>query len=124
MSFYLVKFLHLIFALSLLGGTLYSFLAVNSKKFKFRFMNIHLLIFSVFAAITGTFLIYPAHFTFQTPWIQAAYLLLSIFVAAIMGIIFFGNREKKFLLRALYFILFFVLMLIVHDAVVKGTFLL
>ena len=124
----IVKFVHLLFALGILGIVLYRFAAVFAKKpLDIKYVtriNIFLLILGCLAALTGTLLVYPKHFTFHTSWIQAAYLLMSGFFAAVAALILL--RHKKFfrlLCGVVYFLLLVVLVLVVHDAVTKMTFL-
>ena len=69
--------------------------------------------------ISGSLLIYPKGYTFHTHWIQAAYLLLSIFVLSI----FLLKYLKYFkYLKIIYFILILLLIFIIRDAVTKTTF--
>lgn len=117
MGIYLLKFIHLLCTLSLLGLIIYIVLfAPNRMKQLSRLM----LYLSLLALMTGTLLIYPKHFSFHTPWIQAAYLLIVVFAT---GIIFLRRIEKKFLQRTGLIALSVILLLIVHDAVTKTTFL-
>jgi uncharacterized membrane protein YozB (DUF420 family) len=76
---------------------------------------------SLFALITGTLLVHPKNFTFHTPWIKAAYLLL---IAFSLGILMLKKYIiNPYLLRFSYFILLIILIFITHDAVTKTTFL-
>ncbi len=91
-------------------------------------LNRNLLLLSVLAMMTGTLLVYPAHFTFSTPWIQAAYLAVTFFFIAVCYLkariphVIFIKRKQQFY-RFIYSLLFMILLLIVHDAVTKMTFL-
>ena len=122
MLIHLVKFFHILIVLSLLGGTL---LCAFPNKFKTTFpLKKGLITLSFFAILTGTVLVYPKHFTFYTPWIKAAYLLSLFFM---IGMIFFLWMEKRSISRLLMFaivsISIIILLLIIHDAVTKSTFL-
>ena len=108
MIIHFLKFFHLLFALGLLSGVIYC-CAVNK-------INKILLVLCFFAALTGTFLVYPKHFTFHTPWIQAAY-LLTLIVG--IGIFFLMTTKNKW--RFFYFLLIMLLIFITHDAVMKTT---
>lgn len=110
---YFIKFIHILCALGLLGGTTYSLVAVT------RQLNKIFLLAAGLAILTGTILIYPTHFTFHTPWIIAAYLLTFAYILGIRLSLFLKKPT-----RLLYFILIMVLILIVHDAVTKTTLLL
>jgi uncharacterized membrane protein SirB2 len=82
-----------------------------------------MLYFSLFAILTGTLLVYPKHFTFHTPWIQAAYLLVTIFS---LGILTLQKKNKipRLIKLFSYLILIVILIGVIHDAVTKSTFIL
>src|SRR5437762_1129139 len=76
----ILKWLHLLLTLSLLGSTCFCLVLVSRKQFD----NIHklnrlMLWLLLFALLTGTLLVYPKHFTFHTPWIQSAFILVFLF---------------------------------------------
>jgi len=93
-----------------------------------------MLVLCLFAMITGTLLVIPKHFTFHTPWIQAAYLLLLCAGLGIFSLILLkkkrilkkGNepfsRKERAVWQFAYFVLAIVLIGIIHDAVTKTTF--
>ncbi len=72
---------------------------------------------SVFALMTGVLLVYQTPYIFHTPWIQTAFILLSIFI---IGILF--SLYKKIDHPFFYSILLILLILISQDAVRKMTF--
>lgn len=121
----IIKFIHVLLALGLLGLTSYCFSLANSKHdTKLILFNKNLLIISLCALLTGTLLVYPKHFSFHTPWIQAAYILLIIYGLALrFSIIFSKKINKPWIWRSLYLTLIAVLLLITHDAVTKETIL-
>ncbi len=123
-----LKFLHVILAMMLLGIVLLNCLS-RMKNSRRVFLQIGLL-----AGITGTLLIYPRHFTLHTPWIQAAFLLLGLFLVLVF---FFAPKSQiavfestsnhpkaasGWLWYALTPILALILMIIIHDAVMKTAF--
>jgi hypothetical protein len=110
-----IKFIHLLFALGLIGLTSY---CIFSKDTFFR-GNIKkiLLLMSIFALFTGALLVHQTPYNFHTPWIQAAFILLSIFM---IGIVF--SFYKKIDHPFFYSILLVLLILISQDAVRKMTF--
>jgi hypothetical protein len=129
----IIKLIHLLFALSLLGLTTYLSLLVATTNFslgnavlyqKILRLNKHLLIFAFCAMLTGTLLVYPKNFSFHTPWIQAAYLFVTIFSVGILGLIW---AKKTFVLQhrgmwfCSYLALLMILLIVVHDAVTKTT---
>jgi hypothetical protein len=105
-----VKFIHILCALGLLGGTTYRFMAIT-----FRLNKLFLLLAGL-AILTGTLLIYPTHFTFHTPWIIAAYLLTFFYILGVTLSLFLKTPS-----RLIYFFLMVTLILIIHDAVTKTT---
>jgi uncharacterized membrane protein YozB (DUF420 family) len=119
----LIKFIHLLITLSLLGLT---FHCVTTKDtLNLKRINITLFCLGVFAILTGTLLVYPKHFTFHTPWIQAAYVLVVSFCLCVGAMIFFPQKSytRKSFLRGVYFILLMLLVVVIHDAVTKTTFI-
>ena len=126
----LLKFSHLIFTLSLLGSTIYCFILTLFKQqtieigVQIKQLNQFILLIGILALMTGTFLVHPKHFTFHTPWIKVAYLLIVIFSLGIAWLIAHKNRQKsRWLTCGIYFMLLIILGLIVHDAVTKTTFI-
>lgn len=122
---HIIKFAHILFALSLLGLTAYCLSLANTKhQTRLIFFNKNLLIISFFALLTGSLLVYPKHFTFHTPWIQAAYLLIIIYGIMVGLFIAFSKKiTQTWIWRCFYITLIVVLILIIHDAVTKHTFL-
>ena len=138
----LIKFIHLLFVVGLLGSTFLCLILVGSRKFSLTplpardyitRLNISMLLMSLFIVVTGTFLVLPKHFTFHTPWIQAAYLLTVIYIVCIAVLILLKKyrlvkdesgkipKSKQFLWRLAYIFLLLLLILVVHDAVTKTT---
>jgi len=70
--------------------------------------------------ITGALLVHPQHFSFHTPWIQAAFLLSSLFMAGIILLMLFLPKKRGGLTAA-YLFLLSLIVLITHDAVNKMT---
>jgi len=119
-----VKFFHLLFALGLLTIVMRSAILTGPNQSQTRRDKV-MLGLALFALITGTLLVYPKHFTFHTPWIQAAYVLVILFCVAIVGLIYLKNKQtsRLWLVNLSYFVLAVLLMFVVHDAVTKTTFL-
>jgi len=129
----LIKFIHILLVLGLIGGIGYCFMTTSSRQSsltftQFSFLHRLLLWLSLLLGITGTLLVYPRHFTFHTPWIKAAYVLLF---AVTLGILFLKRRISHLpptptlalARQGSYFFIILLLFLIVHDAVTKTTFL-
>lgn len=112
-----LKFFHVLFALSLLGFTTYSFLFTH--KMTQQKTNPFLFLIGIFALLTGTFLVHPKHFTFHTPWILTAYFLLFLFF---LGIFVLNYCKNNYWRKLISIVLIILLVLIVHDAVTKLTF--
>src|SRR5687767_2146099 len=79
---HVLKFIHVLLTLSLVGITLACFiLSVTNLYFQKRSDHRDIIIplsrlmlwLLTLAILTGTLFIYPTHFTLQTPWIKAAY---------------------------------------------------
>lgn len=123
---YLLKFIHVLLALSLLGTAIYCIIAVGLKKKCNVRLNKTLLVLSFFALMTGSLLVIPKHYTFVTPWIQAAYVLVLSFGAIISTLLL---KKQSWLNHPacsclVYLMLTVLLVVIIHDAVTKSTFLL
>jgi hypothetical protein len=124
-----LKFIHLLITLSLLGSTFFCLILVSFPTHPEqtilikRFNRIILWLLS-FAIVTGTLLIYPKHFTFHTPWIKAAYVFVFLCGGLLSMLMVF---RKKYSLRWFslmsYLLLIILLIAIIHDAVTKTTFL-
>ena len=123
-----VKCIHLLLTLGLLGSTIVCLILAGSNKIPADFitrLNRTMLWLAAFAVLTGTLLIYPKHFTFHTPWIQAAYLLVFVFGTAVSLLVYWRNQlTSRWGWIVSYVILSGTLIAIVHDAVTKTTFLL
>ena len=115
----ILRFVHLLVAMGLFGTVIAGWL-VPVRQLKKR-----LLATGMVAALTGTLLIQPGHYTLHTPWIQAAYLLLGIFLLLVFVCAPDTAHQKKsvryFVWRALGPVLVLILAGIVHDAVMKST---
>lgn len=132
-----IKFIHLLLTLSLLGSTFFCILLIGFKKFnrpRFYQSSKVILVLALLAALTGTLLVHPRHFTFHTPWIRAAYLLMTCFALSILTLMQFNKKsktsvnglmtERKYgLWLVVYLFLAIMLIGVIHDAVTKTTFL-
>lgn len=125
---YLIKFIHIISALSLLGITMYCLVfIIKTKTIPLPLIHKRLLYISLLAMLTGTLLIYPKHFSFATPWIQAAYILVICYASFVA---LFNRYRDTFLFKyqgiisISYVLLIVLLIIVIHDAVTKSTFLL
>jgi hypothetical protein len=104
-----LKFFHLLLILGLLSASLYSF--VSGPRYQRAILWI-----TVLSVLTGSLLVYPTHFTFHTPWIQAAYVFAGLYSVGIL-------ITLKYPSRIVCFILLWLLLFALHDAVTKTTFL-
>jgi cytochrome bd-type quinol oxidase subunit 2 len=123
----LIKFIHLLCTLSLLGGTLFCFATAGKYKSIASPLFHKIILYTCIAALlTGTLLVYPKHFTFHTPWIQAAYLLVFLYATIIILLNKFRDSsiyQYRIPILGTYFSLIILLILVIHDAVTKITFL-
>jgi hypothetical protein len=139
---FFIKFIHLLLTLGLLSSAIYCLIVIGSRQFATRVssrqnlfrLNKIILILGLFAMLTGTLLVIPKHFTFHTPWIQAAYVLLMIFGLGIASLALLKkkrlfqkdrviSRKERLGWQVAYLILIIILIGIIHDAVTKTTFL-
>ncbi len=74
----------------------------------------------VLTIATGTLLVYPKHYTFHTPWIQAAYVLAVLFGAGVWMLKKFP--QNRWVSHTGYVFLMILLIGIIHDAVTKTAF--
>jgi uncharacterized membrane protein len=130
---HLVKFIHVIFAISLLGSLFYCVALVSSRKFALtnqrhhnKIMRIHrgMLLTLVLAVATGSLMIYPKNFTLHTPWIQAAYLFTFLFGVGLLVLSFI--KKKYFYTRRSHWIIFYsfliaIIIFLIHGAVTKSV---
>lgn len=124
---YLLKFIHVLLAISLLGTTVYCIVAVGCKQASYHHLNKTLLLLSLFALLTGSLLVIPKHYSFTTPWVQAAYIFILSFGLWVTTLLLL--KKKKWLNHPVwgslsYLFLILLLLVIIHDAVNKSTFLL
>lgn len=135
MLIYLLKFLHVLIALSLIGLAVYCIVLTSSRKYAIANVHHHnkilrahraMLLIIVFALVSGTLMVYPRNFNFHTPWIRAAYLFSAIVIAGMLTMTFLKKKfstPKRSVWLVFYFVLLVILMTIVHDAMTKTTFL-
>ena len=126
MLIHLIKFVHLLFGLSLIATTVICLIHTFSPKFDSSAWMIRanklMLVLGLFAMISGTFLVYPKHYTFHTEWIQAAYILLLAVGLIISALIYF-NKKRQRTWSIAYLVILITLSCIIHDAVRKTAFI-
>lgn len=83
--------------------------------------NKALLCFALLAMTSGTILVYPKHYTFHTPWIMAAYLMVLIFVGVVLMLMMLKKKSVRWLWMGVYLFLLLPLVVLIHDAVSKTT---
>lgn len=127
-----LKFIHLLLTLGLLGSAICCLILTSLQKFAPDFARAHtltilnrtILWLLVLATATGTLLVYPKHFTFHTPWIQAAYVLVFLCGTLVSLLLVYQKKYQwRWLWRISYFFLFVLLIIVAHDATSKTTFL-
>ncbi len=126
MGIHFLKFIHVLLALGLLGALFCCIVLVmrSAQSSTLFYINKIILALCVFALLTGTLLVYPKHFTFHTPWIQAAYLLLFIFAVGVTLLLLLKKITPRWIGVMSYIFLLMILIFITHDAVMKSTFVL
>lgn len=127
------KFIHLLVAVAFFGGLIgsyfYSTSVSDSKTQQFilqKTIKIEQYLFIpmvIVAMLTGTLLVGYSPFDFTTPWIIAAYSALTlIFVLLLCAIQMKKKRMLNRIYHLTYSVMIFLLIVIVHDAVMKHTF--
>ena len=107
-------------ALSILSLTGYCF--AQSQSLRLKGINQTLLWVTSLTMSTGALLVHPKHFSFHTPWIQAAILLSSTYLVGLFLLILYPPKKRGGLMAA-YLLLWTLMVLITHDAVNKTTFI-
>ncbi|MDF1655580.1 MAG: DUF2269 family protein [Coxiellaceae bacterium] len=143
---YTTKWIHLIFVALLIGamcsGYWFGLSAINQPESPWRQQLWRVscwgdrAAFIMFAllALTGTILVLPKGYTFQTPWINAAYLFLTLAVVLFITLVKIKARlyqslsdeglgGSKFFYHAIYAVILIVLTVIAFEAVSKQTFM-
>lgn len=115
----LIKFLHLLIALSIFGLMVFYLYKPSFITKPTLFVKIILLL-SVLALITGTFLVPLKEFTFKMPWIQTAYFLSFFFILCTLSLLI---TKKKFLRFVILLFSLILLLSLIHDAVFKKNIL-
>jgi hypothetical protein len=133
---HIIKFLHMLFTLGLITAVVYCLALLSSRKFAFTHglqhqkisrLNRMMLWLLLLAMLTGTLLVYPKHFTFHTPWIQAAYIYAVLASVSLLLLKKSHQRlpsRRRLLWLLAYLILLGLLVIVVRDAVTKTSFLL
>ncbi len=125
----------MLISISVLGGVITAYalslprchLPIDKASLSLRLDSV-LLALLVLVAISGTYLVQLKGFTFHTPWVQAAYLLVIIAMISLGFIINKKYRNKRILtssplFQGVYLLLFLLMVIITHDAVTKNTLL-
>ncbi|MDF1759220.1 MAG: DUF2269 family protein [Coxiellaceae bacterium] len=143
---YAAKWIHLILVTLLIGsmcsGYWFGLSAINQPVSLWRqqlwrvscWGDRAALIMFILLALTGTLLVHPKGYTFQTPWIDAAYIFLSCAVVLFVVLTKIkarlyqslngdGCKGRKFFYHAIYAVILIVLTVIAFEAVSKQTFL-
>lgn len=122
----ILKFIHLLFALTLFGMVLFNFAySLRSTSQTAIIKSEYLSLFAIIAMfITGGLLVFPKGYTFATPWINVAFSFLTL-VALQIGLAIYIKYKKYNSLRKLlninYATMIVILVCIIHDAVCKHT---
>ncbi len=140
-----LKAFHVLIGVSLLGllaaEYFYLLLASRDEKLLRKTLRFSLAIDAVILLIiivlffSGYFLMGHYHFTTHTPWIRAAFILLFLTMlcwlfTVVVKMLNYRNADNQptfrfhWLFHACYIMMFILIILIIHDAVMKSTFLL
>lgn len=119
------KFIHVLIAIALLGSTAFCVVSKPSRQAFLQFQKTFLIL-SGFALLTGTELVLQSPiFTFQTPWIQVAYTFITLYFVCTLLLYVLHTKQwiSERIARWLYAALVIILICIIHDAVMKTTFI-
>lgn len=121
----LLKFMHIVCALTLTGVILFngvmSFKTTDTTLVKFDVLGLGA---AILLYLTGASLVAPKGFTFATPWISAAFMFLAILAIQFGATIYaksFGFNKLNRLINLNYIIMIVIAIAIIHDAVSKHT---
>lgn len=122
---YLLRFLHLLCVLGLLGITSVCIIGIPWRKPDIRWLW-GILVLGCCAALTGTFLVSYSKFNFASAWIDAAY-ILTAWVLMGFSCLFWLHKlhPTSGTIRWPFASVVLLLLLIgvIYDAVTKSTFL-
>lgn len=122
----IIKFIHLLAGTAILGVVISTWIYYfrNKKPFYLILSECVILLLIPIQFITGTFLVKKLHYSFLTPWIVAAYILLGI-IAILCFLTLYLKRKYYYLFEKSFLvinvIIVILLFLIIHDAVMKAT---
>jgi len=128
----LIKFIHVFIAMSILGCAITGFVKVSGKHLtSFKLAQCHklnkiILSLLLCGMILGTALVYPKHYTFHTPWIQAAYLFIAIVILMLGFLRYLIKRQMvktRIFWQLAYGLLIMMIGFVIRDAVMKSTWL-
>lgn len=119
MLIHVIKFIHLLTIMGLIGITAFAL----TQQRSFLLLKKPISILAIISIVTGSLLIHPNHFSLQTPWIKAAYVLFGLFCTLMTALILLHEKLSKGWRSILYCLLILCLLLLIHDAVTKTTFL-
>lgn len=134
MTVALIKFSHLVLALGIFGMLVCCMLATFKQHLvtynNQTLINIELgiVIMMGIGMVTGALLTYPRGFTFHTPWIRAAFELLTVSIV-MLGLQILWRRKatispvRQGLFRFNYVLILVMMILVIHDAITKHTWL-
>jgi hypothetical protein len=127
---HLLKSLHVLIAISLMGCAISCLVIVSSKQLSKQqlttcyTLNKLMLALVCLAMLLGTLLVHPKHYTFQTHWIQAAYFFVGVFILCLFSLHLVIKKNKlikKYLWQCAYLALVIIILFIMRDAVTKSS---
>ena len=120
-----LKFLHILCALTLFGIILFNLahqLTVKKNTLSISTDYLSLLIIVLLFG-TASFLVIPKGYTFATPWINMAFTLLTLITLQVCLSLYVKIKKPHLrnMLTLNYGIIIIMLIMIIHDAVTKHT---
>ncbi len=122
---YLLRFLHILCVLGLLGLTSVCIIGIPWRKPDIRWLW-GILVLGCCAMVTGTFLVFFSKFNFASPWIDAAYILTAAVLMGFSGLFWLHKHNPtsgsiRWPFASVVLLLLFIG--VIYDAITKTTFL-
>ena len=139
---YVDNFFHLFMAVNIGGMFIYSYALscaagrapsanIGQRNLVFSFkIDLSLLVLLAFAFVSGAWLVVAKGYTFTTPWIESAIIFLALIWLLTLLLLLRKRRAFRneailawYELHITYGLIFLLYACVVHDAVIKTTFL-
>lgn len=126
MSLEIIKFIHIVFALLLFGMVFFNLAyTIRSTSANTLLATEYIgIAAAMIMLVTGGMLVIPKGYLFTTPWINAAFVFLTVVICQIGLSIYLKSHDNQKLNKFLtlnYIVMIIIIVGIIHDAVTKHT---